>query len=103
MNSKYQPLDNDDKELFQRHEKGIDKSVRQAFPSIPADFKLKPVTIRKIVGCGMFYDIKVALPDGQFAKVHFHSGGHPMPRIEGREEPEQSFDVDPTASSSKDE
>ncbi|CAF0745283.1 unnamed protein product [Adineta steineri] len=105
MNASYEPLNNEDQELFQRHEKGIDKSVRDAFPSIPADFKLKPVTIRKIVGCGMFYDIKVALPDNQYAKVSFHSGGHPMPRIDGVEHPkqEQHYNVDPTASSSKDE
>ncbi|CAF1093574.1 unnamed protein product [Adineta steineri] len=105
MDTEYKPVNDDDQEFFQHHEKGIDKSVREAFPSVPADFKLKPVSIRKIMGCGMFYDIKVALPDNQYAKVSFHTGGLQPPRIAGVEPPkqEQHYNVDPTASSSKDE
>ncbi len=67
----------------------------------------------------MFYDFKVydkyyfkqieeyfilpqiALPDGQFAKVSFHSGGHPIQRAPGAKEPEQKFNVDPETSSSQ--
>lgn len=42
-----------------QHAAGIEESIRQAFPSIPASFQLKPVTIRKIPACGMLYDFKV--------------------------------------------
>ncbi|CAF4983513.1 unnamed protein product, partial [Rotaria sp. Silwood1] len=28
----------------------------------------------------MFYDFKIALPDGQFAKVSFDTGDYPIPR-----------------------
>ncbi|CAF4440307.1 unnamed protein product, partial [Adineta steineri] len=47
----------------------------------------------------------VALPDNQYAKVSFHTGGLQPPRIAGVEPPkqEQHYNVDPTASSSKDE
>ncbi|CAF2893308.1 unnamed protein product [Rotaria sp. Silwood2] len=101
MDRSFKPLDHDDQELFQRHAKGIDKKVRETFPSIPSGFTLKPVTIRKTVGCGMFYDFMIALPDSQFAKVSFHTGGHPGGRPAGGKEPEQHFDVDPTPSSSQ--
>jgi len=106
MISGYQPLTKEDEELFEQYSKSIDKKVRETFPSIPSSFKLKPVTIRRIVGCGLFYDIKIALPDGQFAKVSFHSGGHPGISVDGREHntpKEPTFDVDPTASESANE
>ncbi|CAF3418145.1 unnamed protein product [Rotaria sp. Silwood1] len=101
MDRSFHPLNDDDRELFQRHAKGIEKKVRETFPSIPAGFTLKPVTIRKTIGCGMFYDIMIALPEHKFAKVSFHTGGHPMPRDPGAPEPEQHYTVDETPSSSE--
>ena len=39
---------------------GIEQSVRETFPSIPADFQLKPVTLRKMEACAMIYDFMVS-------------------------------------------
>ncbi|CAF3323403.1 unnamed protein product [Rotaria sp. Silwood2] len=78
------------------HAQGIEKKVRETFPSIPSDFVLKPVTIRLIVGCGAFYDFMIALPNGQSAKVSFHTGGEQRPA--GMPEPEQHYNVDETPS-----
>jgi hypothetical protein len=37
----------------------IDTGIRQKFPSIPADFELKPVRARHIQACGTIHDFKV--------------------------------------------
>ncbi|CAF1147654.1 unnamed protein product [Rotaria sordida] len=101
MDRNFHPLKGDDHELYGRHAKGIEKKVRETFPSIPSNFVLKPVTIRKTHGCGMFYDFMIALPDGKFAKVSFHSGGHPIQRAPGEPEPEEHYNVDETPMSSE--
>ena len=40
---------------FLWHAKGIDKTVRRKFASIPANLTLKPITVRKSIGCGLTY------------------------------------------------
>lgn len=79
-----------------QHAKGIEQSVCGVFSTIPEDFQLKPAAIRKTAGCGMFYDFKVGLPGGQYAKVSFHTGGYPLPRTPGQKQREQNYKVDPT-------
>ncbi|CAF4062685.1 unnamed protein product, partial [Rotaria sp. Silwood1] len=83
------------------HAKRIEKKVRETFPSIPAGFTLQLVTIRKTIGCGMFYDFKIVLPDGQFAKVSFDTGDYPIPRDPDAPESEQLYTVYKTPSSSE--
>ncbi|UJR23787.1 hypothetical protein I4U23_026764 [Adineta vaga] len=103
MDKNYAPLTADDNELWERHAQGIRKSVREAFSSIPESFELKPATIRKIGGCGMFYDFKIGLPDGQYAKVSFHTGGYQIRPEVNVPKKEQKYTVDPEPSPSKDE
>ncbi|UJR23788.1 hypothetical protein I4U23_026765 [Adineta vaga] len=101
MDDGYQSLTDDDQKLFEQFLRGIEQKVRETFPTIPYNFPLKPVAIRKQMGCGIFYNLKVALPNNQFANVSFHMGGLRAPLKPGEKEPEQQFYVDPTPSDSK--
>ncbi|CAF3784456.1 unnamed protein product [Rotaria sordida] len=101
MDRNFHPLKGDDHELYGRNAKGIEKKVRETFPSIPSNFVLKPVTIRKEHGCGIFYSFMIALPHGKFAKVSFNMGGLQMERAPGEPKPEQHYYVDETPTSSE--
>ncbi|CAF2114847.1 unnamed protein product [Rotaria magnacalcarata] len=74
----------------------FETSVRQVFLSIPSNFNLKPVTIRKIPACGTIYDLKVALPDDQYAKVSFVIGALEIRAPGDTSISEPTFRVHPT-------
>ncbi|CAF5084919.1 unnamed protein product, partial [Rotaria magnacalcarata] len=94
MDFNFHPVTDEDLELYGKNAHGIAQNVRETFPSIPADFQLKPVTLRKMEACAMIYDFMIGLPDGTFAKVTFSVGG--LPSGPGVVE-EQIYRVDETA------
>ncbi|CAF3513566.1 unnamed protein product [Rotaria socialis] len=68
--SSFSSLDDNDLLVYQSFEKLIDGKLRKTFPS---DFQLKPLSVCRVLGYGMFYDFKIALPDDKFAKASFNS------------------------------
>ncbi|CAF1312826.1 unnamed protein product [Rotaria sordida] len=68
----FSELTDNDKVVFDVWKPLIVKKLRDSFPSIPADFEIKPISARRTHACNVFYDFTVALPDGKFAKVSFN-------------------------------
>ncbi|CAF1233620.1 unnamed protein product [Rotaria magnacalcarata] len=101
----YKSLVDEDFQLFNKHKNSIDREVRKTFPSIPADFELKPVLVRNLEACGTIHNFKIALPDNKFAKISFLTGGFVM-RPPGQtgpyEPPEPRISVDEALTSTAD-
>ncbi|CAF3327957.1 unnamed protein product [Rotaria socialis] len=101
----YKPLADEDFALFNKHQKSIDREVRKTFPSIPANFELKPVLVRNLEACGTIHNFKIALPNNEFAKISFLTGGFIM-RPPGEtgpyQPPEPNISVDETLTSTAD-
>ncbi|CAF2392873.1 unnamed protein product [Rotaria sp. Silwood2] len=73
--SLFNPLTEEEKELFDTYKEPINIRIHETFPFIPVDYDVKPLSIRRQLGCGTFYTYKIALPNDQVAEVAFHLGG----------------------------
>ncbi|CAF0762058.1 unnamed protein product [Rotaria sp. Silwood1] len=73
--SLFTSLTEEDKELFNTYKESINIRIHETFPFIPVDYDVKPLSIRRQLGCGTFYTYKVALLNDQVAEVTFHLGG----------------------------
>ncbi|CAF0905308.1 unnamed protein product [Rotaria sordida] len=84
----------------------MNSEVRKKYPSVPANFELKPVRARHIEACGTIHDYKIALPDNKFVKISFLTGGmqmYPPGEKPPQHPPDPRITVDDTLTSTADE
>ncbi|CAF1010717.1 unnamed protein product [Rotaria sp. Silwood1] len=102
----YKSVTDIDLEIFNKYKSSINSEVRKKYPSVPANFELKPVRVRHVEACGTIHDYKIALPDNKFVKVSFLTGGDYMPPPDRKPDwkpPEPRITVDDTLTSTADE